>query len=146
MSGTALLARLKRDRRGAAIVEFAILAPVLFAMVFGVIQVGMQMWCYNSMRSIVADTARYTMVEYQKGHQITTSDIESKAIAIAVNSPYDFNIDDLGTVEADNPSSDISGMTKFTLTMSYTPPTVLDFTGITAPTLTVTRPIYVTSS
>jgi hypothetical protein len=29
--------------------------------------------------------------------------------------------------------------------MSYTPPTVLDFTGISAPTLTVSRPIYVTT-
>jgi len=37
-------------------------------------------------------------------------------------------------------------MTEFQLTMSYTPPTVLDFTGIRAPTLTITRPIYVTSS
>jgi len=137
------LVRLNQDRRGAAIVEFAILAPVLFAMVFGVIQVGIQMWCYNSLRSIVADTARYTMVEYQKGHQITTSDIESKAIAIAVNTPYDFNIDDLGTVQASNPASDISGMTEFTLRVDYTPPTVLDFTGIKAPTLTITRPIYV---
>jgi Flp pilus assembly protein TadG len=137
------LVRLNQDRRGAAIVEFAILAPVLFAMVFGVIQVGIQMWCYNSLRSIVADTARYTMVEYQKGHQITTTDIESKAIAIAVNTPYDFNIDDLGTVQASNPASDISGMTEFTLRVDYTPPTVLDFTGIKAPTLTITRPIYV---
>jgi Flp pilus assembly protein TadG len=141
-----LLVRLNQDRRGAAIVEFAILAPVLFAMVFGVIQVGVQMWCYNSLRSIIADTARYTMVEYQKGHQISTSDIESKAIAIAVNTPYDFNIDDLGTVQASNPASDITGMTEFTLRVDYTPPTVLDFTGIRAPTLTITRPIYVTSS
>jgi Flp pilus assembly protein TadG len=141
-----LLARLKDDGRGAAIVEFAILAPVLFAMVFGVIQLGVQMWCYNSMRSIVADTARYTMVEYQKGNAITTDQIESKAVAIAVNSPYDFDIDNLDVPAPGSPASDIAGMTEFTLTMNYTPPTVLDFTGIRAPTLTITRPIYVTSS
>jgi len=139
-----LLLRLKAERRGAAIVEFAILAPLLFAMVFGVIQVGLQMWSYNSLRSIVADTARYTMVEYQKGNEITTDQIESKAIALAVNSPYDFNIDNIGTVQADPVSpSDITGMTEFTLTMTYTPPTVLDFTGIRAPTLSISRPIYV---
>ena len=139
-----LFLRLRGDRRGAAIVEFAILAPLLFAMVFGVIQVGLQMWSYNSLRSIVADTARYTMVEYQKGNEITTDQIESKAIALAVNSPYDFNIDNIGTVQADPVSpSDITGMTEFTLTMTYTPPTVLDFTGIRAPTLSISRPIYV---
>jgi Flp pilus assembly protein TadG len=141
-----LLLRLKTDRRGAAIVEFAILAPLLFAMVFGVIQVGLQMWSYNSLRSIVADTARYTMVEYQKGNQITTDQIESRAIALAVNSPYDFNIDNIGTVQADPVTpSDVSGMTEYNLTMTYTPPTVLDFTGIRAPTLSITRPIYVAS-
>ena len=140
------LIQLKDDRSGSAIIEFAILAPMIFAMLFGVIQVGLQMWSYNSLRSIVADTARYTMVEYQKSNQLSTSQIESKAIAIAVNSPYDFNIDALGTVQATNPASDIAGMTEFQLTMSYTPPTVLDFTGIRAPTLTITRPIYVTSS
>jgi Flp pilus assembly protein TadG len=142
----ALLLRLEGDRRGAAIVEFAILAPLLFAMVFGVIQVGLQMWSYNSLRSIVADTARYTMVEYQKGNEITTDQIESKAIALAVNSPYNFNIDNIGTVEADPVTpSDVSGMTEYSLTMTYTPPTVLDFTGICAPTLSITRPIYVAS-
>jgi Flp pilus assembly protein TadG len=141
-----LLTRLKDDRGGSAIIEFAILAPMIFAMLFGVIQVGLQMWSYNSLRSIVADTARYTMVEYQKSNQLTTDQIEAKAVAIAVNSPYDFNIDDIGTLDVTNPASDIAGMTEFQLTMSYTPPTVLDFTGIRAPTLTITRPIYVTSS
>ena len=140
------LTQLTDDRSGSAIIEFAILAPMIFAMLFGVIQVGLQMWSYNSLRAIVADTARYTMVEYQKSNQLTTDQIESKATAIAVNSPYDFNIDDIGTLDVTNPASDIAGMTKFQLTMSYTPPTVLDFTGIRAPTLTITRPIYVTSS
>jgi Flp pilus assembly protein TadG len=140
------LTQLTDDRSGSAIIEFAILAPMIFAMLFGVIQVGLQMWSYNSLRSIVADTARYTMVEYQKSNQLTTDQIESKATAIAVNSPYDFNIDDIGTLDVTNPASDIAGMTEFQLTMSYTPPTVLDFTGIRAPTLTITRPIYVTSS
>lgn len=132
------------DHDGAAVVEFAILAPLIFAMIFGVIQVGIQMWSYNSLRSIVADTARYTMVEYQKYDELTPDQIESKAVAIAVNSPYNFDIDHLGTVQADPVTpSNISGMTEFSLTMSYTPPTVLDFTGIRAPTLSITRPIYV---
>ena len=79
------LTQLTDDRSGSAIIEFAILAPMIFAMLFGVIQVGLQMWSYNSLRSIVADTARYTMVEYQKSNQLTTDQIESKATAIAVN-------------------------------------------------------------
>ena len=142
--------RLKADRSGSTIIEFAILAPMIFAMLFGVIQVGIQMWSYNSLRSILADTARYTMVEYQKGNSLSPEQIESKAIAIAVNSPYDFNIDQIDinppTTIVAGDSDYIAGMTGFSLTMSYTPPTVLDFTGIRAPTLTITRPIYVASS
>jgi hypothetical protein len=107
------------------------------------------MWSYNSLRSVVADTARYTMVEYQKGNQLSPDQIESKAIALAVNSPYDFNIDhitmDAPTAISSGDSNYIAGMTGYSLTMSYTPPTVLDFTGISAPTLTVSRPIYVTT-
>ncbi|MGZ3173552.1 MAG: TadE/TadG family type IV pilus assembly protein [Croceibacterium sp.] len=142
MTARRLLLNLGRDRRGAAIVEFAILAPLIFAMLFGALQAGIQMWCYNSLRSIAADTARYTMVEYQKQNQVSTDQIESKAVAIGVNAPYDFNIDQFNPV-VNTPASDISGMTKFTLTMTYTPPSILDFTGIKAPTLTITRPIYV---
>ena len=137
------LSRLTRDGNGAAVVEFAILAPVIFTLMFGVIQVGIQMWCYNSMRAIAADAVRYTMVEYQKQDQVTADQIRTKAIAIAVNSPYNFNIDKLGTVAVNNPATDIAGMTKYTLSMTYTPPTVLDFTGIRAPTITFVRPIYV---
>jgi Flp pilus assembly protein TadG len=141
--------QMRSDCRGAAVLEFAILAPIFFAMLFGVVQVGLQMWSYNSLRSIAADTGRYTMVEYQKGNQLTPDQIESKAIALAVNSPYDFNIDHIDisapTAIAAGDSDYIAGMTGYRLTMSYTPPTVLDFTGISAPTLTVTRPIYVTT-
>lgn len=132
-----------RDCKGAAVIEFAMVAPVIISLMFGVIQVGIQMWCYNSMRSIVADAVRYTMVEYQKQDNITPDQIRTKAIAIAVNSPYNFDIDKLGTVQVDTPASDIAGMTKYTLSMTYTPPTVLDFTGIKAPTITFVRPLYV---
>jgi Flp pilus assembly pilin Flp len=144
MTPRRLLQRLGRDPRGATIVEFALLAPLIFAMLFGALQAGIQMWCYNSLRSIAADTARYTMVEYQKQNQVTTDQIASKAVAIGVNSPYDFNIDAFVPVVG-NPASDIAGMTKFTLTMTYTPPSILDFTGLRAPTLSISRPIYVST-
>ncbi|HSQ96752.1 MAG TPA: TadE family protein [Croceibacterium sp.] len=144
MTARRLVLNLGRDLRGAAIVEFAILAPLIFAMLFGALQAGIQMWCYNSLRSIAADTARYTMVEYQKQNQLSTDQIASKAVAIGVNSPYNFDINQFSPVVGST-ASDISGMTKFTMTMTYTPPSILDFTGIKAPTLTITRPIYVTT-
>jgi len=137
------LSKLKHDRSGSTIVEFAVIAPVLLAMLCGVLQMGIVMWSYNSMRGIAADTARYTMIEFQKKkNALTGSQIEDKAVAIAVNSPYNFTIDNFDP-HVTTPTSDISGMTKFQLTMTYTPPTALDFTGITAPAMSITRAIYV---
>jgi Flp pilus assembly protein TadG len=142
MTARPFLRRLTRNTRGNAIIEFAVLCPTIFAMMLGVLQVGIQMWNYNSMRAIAADTVRYTVVEYQKANQVTTSQIQSKAIAIAVNVPYRFNANNL-TVTAAHPTTDITGMTKYTITMSYTPPSFLGFVGVSAPSLTFTRPIYV---
>jgi Flp pilus assembly protein TadG len=138
------LSGLKGDRGGAVAVEFALLAPLFFAMLFGVLQMGIVMWAYNSMRGIAADTARYTMIEYQKKDPLTAEQIEDKAVALAVNSPYDFAIDNFDP-QVTNPASEINGMTKFVLTMTYDPPSVLDFTGLIAPSLSISRPIYVAS-
>ena len=140
MRGT--FSNLRRDCSGMVIVEFAIVAPFFLAMLFGVLQMGLVMWSYNSMRAIAADTARYTMIEYQKKDILSESQIEDKAVAIAVNSPYGFSIDHFDP-HVTKPTSDIAGMTKFQLTMTYTPPTALDFTGITAPSMSITRAIYV---
>jgi hypothetical protein len=137
-----MLPRLKRDRSGAAAVEFAILAPIFFAMLFGVLQVGIEMWSYNSLRSIAADTGRYTMVEYQKQNQINDDQIRSKALAIAVNPPYEFDIDQFDPAVT-VPATDITGMKKFMLSFTYTPMSVLGFIGIPAPQLSIERPIYV---
>ena len=136
--------RLARDCRGAAIIEFAILVPTLFALMIGVIQVGVSMWNYNAVRAIMADTMRYTVVEYQKQNRVTTTQIQSRAVAIAVNSPYRFNINNFN-VTATTPTSDITGMIKYSVAMTYSPPNFLGFAGIQAPSLSITRPIYVPS-
>lgn len=131
-----------RDTRGAALVEFAILAPIIFALMFGVLQVGFHMFAYNAVRSVASDTARYTIVEYQKDDPITITQIENQAEAYAVNAPYDLDGAKL-TATATKPVTDIAGTTKFMLTLTYVPANMLGFFNIGSPTITVTRPIYV---
>ena len=133
---------LLRDTHGAALVEFALLAPTIFALMFGVLQVGFHMFAYNAVRSVASDTARYTIVEYQKGLAITTNQIENQAEAYAVNAPYGLDGDNL-TATATKPVSDIAGTTKFMLTLTYVPANMLEFFNIGSPTITVTRPVYV---
>lgn len=131
-----------RDMRGAALVEFAILAPIIFALMFGVLQVGFHMFAYNAVRSVASDTARYTIVEYQKDDPITITQIENQAEAYAVNAPYELDGANL-TATATKPVTDIAGTTKFMLTLTYVPANMLGFFNIGSPTITVTRPIYV---
>ena len=45
------LRRLRRDDRGAAIIEFALLAPVLLGLMLGVLQMGLQMQSFNALRA-----------------------------------------------------------------------------------------------
>ena len=132
----------RRDTQGTALVEFALLAPAIFALLFGVLQVSFHMFAYNAVRSIASDTARYTIVEYQKGNKVTVTGVEDKAVAYAVNAPYGLDADNLDTTVT-KPVSDIVGTTKFMLTITYVPANLLGFFNIGSPTITVTRPIYV---
>jgi Flp pilus assembly protein TadG len=52
------LGRLADDRGGASAVEFAILAPVLFALLFGVFQLGWALHCNQSVDWAVQTAAR----------------------------------------------------------------------------------------
>ncbi|GJG86431.1 hypothetical protein tb265_16120 [Gemmatimonadetes bacterium T265] len=50
---------LLRDDRGAAMVEFAMVAPFLFALAFGIIDFGRAYYIYSALNSIAHDGARY---------------------------------------------------------------------------------------
>lgn len=52
------LKRLGRDRRGSAAVEFAIIAPVFFALVFAIIETGMVFFAGQVLETAVQDTGR----------------------------------------------------------------------------------------
>lgn len=136
------LIRLLRNDRASSTVEFAILAPVIFSLMLGVLQLGLHMHDYNAVRAVATDTARYTIVEYQKGNTLTDEQIESKAVAYAVNAPYLLDIDQI-TVNATRPATDISGTTKMNVQISYVPKSLLNFIGVGSPTITASRPIYV---
>lgn len=58
-----LLARsltlLRADHRGATVTEFALVAPVLLAMLLGVVQLGVGLYAQAGLKSAVEDAARY---------------------------------------------------------------------------------------
>lgn len=53
---------MKRSEEGAALVEFAISASILFVMLFGIIEFSMGLYAYNFLAYATKDAARYAMV------------------------------------------------------------------------------------
>ncbi len=145
MIGSAHLRRLGRDERGGPTIEFALLMPAMFTLLFGVLQIGLQMYSFNAIRSIASDTARYTMVEYQKDDKLSASQVESKAIAIASNTPYTLNAANFDA-DVTTPATDITGMIKVQLDITYTPPNPLKFAGINGLTMTTRKYFYVSAT
>ncbi|WAT18419.1 pilus assembly protein [Aurantiacibacter sp. MUD11] len=123
-------------------IEFGLLGPALLLMLMGVLQVGIAMQNYNALRSLSADVARYAMVQYQTGNDLTNSQIETFAENHALGAPYlldqnRFNADvDTATNQR------VNGARELSITVSYQIDSLLSFAGIEFPFVRYTRPIF----
>jgi Flp pilus assembly pilin Flp len=145
MVATPLVCRLCRDRTGATTVEFAILAPVLILLMIAVLQIGMAMQSYNAIRNVAADTARFAVVEYQRGSAPSAASLEAQAHNIASGVPYLLQADAL-TVHIEEPTLQrVDGVREMTLTVRYTLPAVLPLASWASLSIDFSRPIFVLS-
>lgn len=67
------LRRLCLDRRGTAAVEFAIIAPIFFALLLSVVDVGKYMWTLNTMQYAIDEAVRAGAVQ-----ELTDTQIEAR--------------------------------------------------------------------
>lgn len=58
MIGRRMARALRRDKRGVAFIEFALVATVLFLVTFVTIEIGMVLWTQSALQGIAADAAR----------------------------------------------------------------------------------------
>jgi Flp pilus assembly protein TadG len=140
---TGLFERLFRDAEGSVIVEFALVGPVLIAMMLGILQLGIGMQNYNALRGISSDVARYAVINYQTKNKLTVAQLETYANGIATRAPYGLvnqNFESDVTVAA---TQRVTGATEFTLELTYRVPTLLGFIGLGDIPLTYSRPIFV---
>ncbi|MBY6217700.1 TadE/TadG family type IV pilus assembly protein [Qipengyuania aquimaris] len=135
-----MMKRLRNDESGATVVEFALLLPVIFGSFLGVLQAGMSMMTYNSLRNLSAETSRYTLVEYQISNELTHTQIEDDGKARAGShglDPTKFTIDvETATTQR------IEGATELTLTTTYEVMSVVSFLGVDKFDVSFTRPIF----
>jgi len=54
--------RNRRGRRGQAIVEFALVAPIFFVVLFGIVEAGRFMFYYETLNNATREGARYAIV------------------------------------------------------------------------------------
>ncbi len=138
-----VIRRLLRDSRAASAIEFALLAPVFFALMFGVVSVGIYMQNYNAIRSLASDAARFAAVEYQKNNKVSNTMLEDNIAAMAVASPYNLNANLLNVdVNPVNPSR-VDGALEFDLDITYNLPDIVGGTSIDNITLSYSRPLFV---
>lgn len=137
---------LRRNKDGAATVEFGLLGPMMITAMLGVMQIGTAMWSYNSLRSIASDTARYAVVNYQASNKLSTSSISSYASSVATASPYGLTGSSLTVTVASSPTSRIAGTSEMTLTLQYNVPTLLSLVGVGDIPLSYSRPIFLLSN
>ena len=67
------LRRLGRDQGGTAAIEFGVLAPVFFAMLLGIVDIGRYMWTLNTIQYAIDDGLRAGSVE-----QLNETEVENR--------------------------------------------------------------------
>ena len=147
-----ILQRLRRDRRGSAVVEFAILAPAIVTLFLGVLQVGLWMHSYNALRAIAAETGRRVAVCHQIHSFTGTCANMNQNIKMATwardraMDAYLFKSADISTDVSDAANQRIVGVTEKTLTITATFESIMSIIGIEDRTVTFSRPIFVKAS
>jgi Flp pilus assembly protein TadG len=125
------------------VIEFALVGPVLLAMLMGVLQIGLGMQNYNALRAISADAARFAVVRGQTGAAVSTTSLENYADGIAAAAPYGLAATRFQSTATLAGTQRVVGATEYTLQLQYNVPTFLGFIGVGEIPLTYSRPIFV---
>lgn len=146
MTRSAFIRRLLADRHGAAVIEFAFLAPMMIVLMLGVVQVGIGLQNYNALRNLSADMARFAMVQYASGNHLSNAQLKTFTEAAGEGAPYLLAKTKLEAAVTDATVQRVTGAKELTLTVTYQIPSVADSLGLAGPEISYTRPIFLTNS
>ena len=140
---TRLLRRLLAARDGSTIVELGLLAPLMCALLLGVLKVGIGMHSYNALRGISSDVARYAIVQYQTDNELGNSQLTDYARSVAISPPYGLQDSDVQVSVANATTQRVAGAKELTFTITYTIDSFLGVIGLQDFSISFTRPIFV---
>ncbi len=140
---------LGRDSAGSVAIEFALIGPAMFAMLLGVMQIGIGMQNYNALRSVSAEVARYAVINAQDAAaqsnmtlRDTNEELQDYAREIATETPYGLQANKL-TVTITSVPTRVDGASERTIQLQYNIPSVLGVIGIDSIPITYSRPVFI---
>jgi Flp pilus assembly protein TadG len=81
-----VLRRFRRNRRGSAVVEFALVAPIFFALLFAIIETAFVFFAGQVLETVTQDSARMVMTGQAQGSSLSQSQFKdlvcSKVVAL----------------------------------------------------------------
>lgn len=119
------LSGLRRDARGNAIIEFALIGPAMLLTLLAVFQIALHIQNYNAVRNLAADGSRFAVVEYQKGAKSSGPAIETWVRAKALSGVYNLDTDRLTVTVTPVVISRLTGMNEMMIVVSYEAPQYL---------------------
>ena len=72
-----LLRRFRRHRRGSAAVEFALVAPIFFALLFAIVEVALMFFATQVLETVTQASARYVMTGQAQSGSLTQAQFRS---------------------------------------------------------------------
>jgi Flp pilus assembly protein TadG len=78
---TNLLRRFRRNRRGSAAVEFALVAPIFFAVLFAIIELALVFFASQILETVTQDTARLIMTGQAQNASYTQAQFKNAVCA-----------------------------------------------------------------
>lgn len=133
--------RFGADSSAAAAVEFALIAPIFFALAVGAMQLGFAMRDYNSLRGAGGDIARYAVVNYK----LTDAQLTNYARSVAIRQPYALDNARLGATVVTADEQRVAGAIEKTITLTYTFQTDFGIEQLSHIRLQFSRPVYLVS-
>jgi Flp pilus assembly protein TadG len=80
-SKTNILRRFRRNRRGSAAVEFALVAPIFFAVLFAIIELALVFFASQILETVTQDSARLIMTGQAQGTSVTKEQFKDAVCA-----------------------------------------------------------------
>jgi Flp pilus assembly protein TadG len=72
-----LLRRFRRHRRGSAAVEFALVAPVFFALLFAIVEVALMFFASQVLETVTQESARYILTGQAQSGSLTQAQFKT---------------------------------------------------------------------